>query len=100
MSKIFVAPSENVLATTPNAQGNVAGFWQGLWHGFTTPITFLMSLFNKNVSIYEVHNNGAWYNFGYIIGLSMVFGGGGGGGKLAKGSEVEVQVTDNLNPNN
>jgi hypothetical protein len=76
LKKIFVAPGPNELAMTPNPEGNVAGFWQGMWHGFTTPVTFLMSLLNNNVTIYEVHNNGGWYNFGYIIGLSMIFGGG------------------------
>ncbi len=38
-----------------------------------------MSLFNSDVGIYEVHNNGGWYNFGYLIGLSMIFGGGPAG---------------------
>jgi hypothetical protein len=63
----------------PDDQGNVAGFWQGLWQGFISPFTFIISLFNKNVLIYEVHNNGGWYNFGFIIGVSAIFGGGGGG---------------------
>ncbi|MGD9093571.1 MAG: hypothetical protein PVF74_12045 [Anaerolineales bacterium] len=76
MKRIFVAPGPNELATTSNPEGIVAGFWQGLWHGFTTPVTFLMSLFKPDVTIYEVHNNGGWYNFGYLIGLSVIFGGG------------------------
>ena len=63
----------------PNGQGQVAGFWQGLWQGFISPFTFIISLFNKNVLIYEVHNNGGWYNFGFIIGVSAIFGGSGGG---------------------
>jgi hypothetical protein len=29
---------------------------------------------NDNVNIYEVHNNGNWYNFGFMFGLSIVFG--------------------------
>ncbi|HEU0369109.1 MAG TPA: hypothetical protein VFR42_07870, partial [Candidatus Acidoferrum sp.] len=28
-------------------------------------------------TVYEVHNNGAWYNFGYLFGLACFFGGGG-----------------------
>ena len=63
----------------PDTQGHVAGFWQGLWQGFISPFTFIISLFNKNVLIYEVHNNGGWYNFGFMIGVSAIFGGGGGG---------------------
>jgi hypothetical protein len=29
------------------------------------------------VRIYEVNNNGRWYDFGFIIGVSGAFGGGG-----------------------
>jgi hypothetical protein len=49
---------------------DVAGFWLGLWQGFIAPFVFLASLFQSNLSIYEVHNNGAWYNFGYLFGLA------------------------------
>jgi len=31
----------------------------------------------SNVGIYEVHNSGAWYNFGYLLGLACFFGGSG-----------------------
>jgi hypothetical protein len=51
----------------------IAGFWPGLWHGLISPITFLVSLFNDNVNIYEVHNNGNWYDFGFMLGVSTVF---------------------------
>jgi len=64
---------------TPDQEGKVAGFWNGLWHGFITPVTFIVSLFNKAVGVYEVHNNGGWYDFGFVLGLSMIFGGSGGG---------------------
>ncbi len=56
-----------------------AGFWLGLWQGFISPFTFIISLFNHNIGIYEVNNNGGWYNFGFMIGVSAIFGGGGGG---------------------
>jgi hypothetical protein len=36
-------------------------------------------LFSDNVSMYEVHNNGNWYNFGFLLGVGTVWGGGGGG---------------------
>jgi hypothetical protein len=54
----------------------LAGFWLGLWHGVIAPVTFVISLFNDHVNLYEVHNNGNWYNFGFVFGLSIVFGGG------------------------
>ena len=60
-----------------------AGFWLGLWHGFILPVTFVVSLFTDNVSIYEVQNSGGWYDFGYVLGLVAVLGGGGGGGSVA-----------------
>jgi hypothetical protein len=63
--------------------GEVAGFWLGLWHGFISPIAFVVSLFNHQVGIYEVHNNGGWYNFGFVFGASLFFGGGGGAGARA-----------------
>lgn len=56
-----------------------AGFWLGLWQGFITPVTFVVSLFTDDVTIYEVRNNGGWYDFGYVIGLSAIFSGGAGG---------------------
>lgn len=78
------AASPNELRATPNADGEVAGFWLGLWHGVIAPFAFLVSLFNANVGIYEVHNSGGWYNFGYLMGLTIIFGGGGGAGCRAR----------------
>jgi hypothetical protein len=63
---------------------HIAGFWLGLWHGAISPITFLISLFNHHVSIYDVHNNGNWYNFGFMIGASAVFSGAGRSGAAAR----------------
>lgn len=66
------------------AAGNVrwdvvhpAGFWAGLWHGMIMIITFIISLFDKNVQIYEAANNGGWYNFGFLLGILLTWGGGG-----------------------
>jgi hypothetical protein len=56
--------------------GDVAGFFMGLWHGFIAPITFFISLFTDNVNIYEVHNNGNWYDFGFVLGAGLLFSGG------------------------
>ena len=54
---------------------HIAGFWKGLWDGFTATIAFIISLFGGHVNIYEVHNNGGWYNFGFLLGIGG-FGGG------------------------
>jgi predicted enzyme related to lactoylglutathione lyase len=56
-----------------------AGFWMGLWHGIIFPITFVISLFSGDVSVYEVVNRGNWYDFGFILGVMMSLGGGGAG---------------------
>ena len=69
----------NTMLNATNSAGEIAGFWQGLWHGFIGLFTFIISLFKENVSVYEVHNNGGWYNFGFIFGMMMFWGGGGKG---------------------
>jgi len=56
--------------------GEVAGFWLGLWHGIISPITFIISLFTEDVGLYEVHNDGNWYDFGLVLGAGILFGGG------------------------
>jgi hypothetical protein len=61
------------------ATPNGAGFWLGLWHGIIVPVTFVISLFTDDVNIYEVDNNGNWYDFGFVLGLLMSFGGPAGG---------------------
>lgn len=67
-------PSVDVAA----ADGDLAGFWFGLWHGVIAPVTFVISLFSDTVSVYEVHNNGNWYDFGFMLGFTSLSGGGAG----------------------
>ncbi len=69
----------NELSDSANEEGRVGGFWQGLWHGIIAPVTFIISLFSDTITMYEVHNNGGWYNFGFLFGVIMIFGGGGRG---------------------
>jgi len=71
------APGPNNMKGTPGDKNAVAGFWLGVWQGFIAPFVFVISLFKSDLNIYEVHNNGAWYNFGYLLGLACFFGGGG-----------------------
>ncbi len=73
------AAGPNEMVNSPDEEGKIAGFWQGLWHGAISPITFIISLFSDTIHIYEIHNNGGWYNFGFLLGASIIFGGGGGG---------------------
>jgi hypothetical protein len=75
------AAGPNEMVNSENPEGNVAGFWQGMWHGFIALFTFLVSLFSENVGVYEAHNNGGWYNFGFILGVMVFFGGSGSKGR-------------------
>jgi len=52
------------------------GFWSGLWHGIIAPISFIGSLFSDNIAMYAINNNGGWYNFGFVLGTGILFGGG------------------------
>lgn len=78
------APGPNSAARTPDEEGKIAGFWQGLWHGIISPITFIISLFTRNVQFYEVHNNGTWYNLGFVLGAGILTGGGSAGSRRRK----------------
>jgi uncharacterized lipoprotein YehR (DUF1307 family) len=66
-------PGVNPLANEPAENGRVAGVLQGLWHGLIAPVTLIMSFFNENVQMYEVHNDGKEYNLGYLLGVAIVF---------------------------
>ena len=78
------APGPNSVEKTADPEGKTAGFWLGLWHGLISPITFIISLFNKNIDIYEVHNSGSWYSFGFVLGAGLFLQGGILGSRRAK----------------
>lgn len=53
----------------PCLEGHVYGFFGGLWHGIIAPVAWLGSLFNDDIAVWAVNNNGGWYTFGFIIGI-------------------------------
>lgn len=59
------------------------GFLFGLVHGFIILFSFIGSLF-MDFEIYAFPNNGAWYDFGYLLGVMIFFGGGGAGSRTRK----------------
>jgi len=67
------APGPNPTVNTADAQGRIAGIWLGIWHGFISPVTLVLSFFNQNVQMYEVHNDGNLYNLGFFLGVAIVF---------------------------
>lgn len=52
----------------PDAGQGSAGFWLGLWQGLILPVTFVVSLFNDSVAVYEVDNRGHLYDLGFVFG--------------------------------
>ncbi len=58
-----------------------AGFFWGIWHGWIAPISLVASLFNSDLSVYEINNTGFWYDFGFYMAIVSGFGGLG----LARG---------------
>ncbi|HEX3199176.1 MAG TPA: hypothetical protein VHR39_16630 [Propionibacteriaceae bacterium] len=67
-----------------------AGFWLGLWQSLISPITFIVSLFTTNVNVYEVQNNGNWYDFGFMLGVACAFSSGGVGGHHGNAADAEA----------
>ena len=53
------------------------GFLHGLWHGIIAPFSFVLSVFVDDVAMYGVNNVGTWYDFGFVLGAGILFGGGG-----------------------
>lgn len=52
-----------------------AGFWAGLWHGIISVIALVVGLFHEGVEIYERNNTGGWYDFGFLLGVTAIWGG-------------------------
>lgn len=94
MKEKFTVAGPNELENTENEEGNIAGFWKGVWHGFIAPFALVISLFKEDVGIYEAHNTGRRYNFGYILGLMMVFGGNKGVSTKGFGPKIELNMKD------
>lgn len=65
----------NPMKDVPDEYGKVYGFWNGLWDGWTVEWAFIANLFGGHYGLYETHNNGGWYDFGYILGICVLLGG-------------------------
>jgi hypothetical protein len=50
-------------------------FLHGLWHGFIFPFAWIGSLFDPDIAVYAVPNNGGWYDFGFFLGVTVLGGG-------------------------
>ncbi|MGZ9234322.1 MAG: hypothetical protein ACXW4E_02245 [Anaerolineales bacterium] len=65
-------PGPNPVVNQPDANGLVARAGAGLWHGLIAPITLVISFFNSDVHMYEVHNAGSEYDLGFLLGITVV----------------------------
>lgn len=58
-----------------NSVDHPAGFFWGVWHGWIAPISLIIGFFKEDVHIYEIYNNGWWYDLGFYIAIISGFGG-------------------------
>ncbi|RPJ26300.1 MAG: hypothetical protein EHM33_12095 [Chloroflexi bacterium] len=66
------APGPNPMVNQPDGAGLVARAGAGLWHGIIAPVTLVISFFNSDVHMYEVHNAGSEYDLGFLLGVTLV----------------------------
>ncbi|SMO77575.1 hypothetical protein [Gracilimonas mengyeensis] len=78
---ILFSSCANVVPVEECLTGQTYGFWYGLLHGFIAPFSFIVSLFQDDVAVYAINNSGHWYDFGFLLGAMIIFGGGGKGTK-------------------
>lgn len=69
---LLTAPGPNPMINQPDALGRVARAGAGLWHGLIAPITLILSFFDANVHMYEVHNAGSEYDLGFLLGVALI----------------------------
>lgn len=74
---LFVTGCAHPVPLDPAVTAEPAGFLQGLLHGVILLFTFIISLFKDDVAVYAANNAGGWYDFGYLLGIMIFFGGGG-----------------------
>ncbi len=76
MMGLFVWYAHTVIPHTyPTLYTNF--FW-GFTHAIFIIPTFVWSLFAHSITIYQAPNAGGWYNFGFLAGMSIIFGGSHG----------------------
>jgi hypothetical protein len=69
---LLTAPGPNPMLNQPDGLGRVARAGAGLWHGIIAPITLVLSFFNPNIQMYEVHNAGSEYDLGFLLGVTVI----------------------------
>jgi hypothetical protein len=49
-----------------------SGFWSGTLDGMIMGPSFICSIIWDDIAIYDVNNNGVWYNFGFVGGFFTI----------------------------
>jgi hypothetical protein len=53
------------------------GFFGGIWHGLVAPFGLVGQMLNpENIAMYAKNNTGGWYDFGFLLGIGVLFMGG------------------------
>lgn len=73
---LMLSSCAEVTPIDPSVTAEPYGFFSGLWHGIIAPFSFFGSLFSEDIAMYAVNNNGGWYDFGFVLGAGILFGGG------------------------
>ena len=73
---VFLLVSCTAAGSDQFTADNPAGFWYGLWHGVISFISLIIHVFNDTVMVYERNNTGGWYDFGFLLGVIVIWGGG------------------------
>ena len=68
----LTAPGPNPMINQPDLSGRIARAGAGLWHGIIAPATLIISFFDPDVRMYEVHNAGSEYDLGFLLGLGLL----------------------------
>lgn len=96
---VFLVVAITGCADANLAQENVAfcgremsGFFWGLWHGMIAPFSFIGSLFEDDIAIYDICNVGGWYDFGFCLGVGAFTKGSHSAGTRAYRSRRTVEV--------
>jgi len=72
---LFISGCADTVGYALDREIEPVGFWFGVWHGMIAVVAFVISLFDDQTAVYAVYNNGEWYDFGFILGFMMVWGG-------------------------
>lgn len=72
LALVLSACATQPVASAPSAPG----FLWGLLHGFIALFSLIGSLF-WDIRVYAYPNGGGLYDFGFVLGTALFFGGGG-----------------------